>query len=167
MSKLSDSLRNDLIRPVLKRLVNGGVPYSQVAENILMGTMAQESKLGLYARQLGNGPALGPFQMEPPTHDDIWKNFLAYHPRLANMIQGYSLAPRPYGSLDPAATELVWNWPYSVAMCRAHYFRFREPMPSDPDDLIWLGEYWKKYYNTDAGSGTVEEFVKSYEELVI
>ena len=53
------------------------VLVSQEAENLLMGTAAQESALGEYIRQLGNGPALGIFQMEPETFDDIVRNYLA------------------------------------------------------------------------------------------
>jgi hypothetical protein len=29
-----------------------------------------------------------------------------------------------------------------------------------------MAHYWKKYYNTEKGKGTVEGFVESYDELV-
>jgi hypothetical protein len=65
------------IGPVLRQL--GLDEYRmQAAEELLLGTALQESGL-IYRRQLNNGPALGLFQMEPATHDDIWADFLTYH----------------------------------------------------------------------------------------
>lgn len=53
------------LRNLIRRVLIGIGGYSEEAENLLMGTAAQESALGEYIRQLGNGPALGIFQMEP------------------------------------------------------------------------------------------------------
>jgi hypothetical protein len=50
----SYDLRQYVIRPTLQRL---GL-WSLAAENLLLGTAAQESKLGYYLHQL-EGPALG------------------------------------------------------------------------------------------------------------
>ncbi|KAF0118141.1 MAG: hypothetical protein FD149_866 [Rhodospirillaceae bacterium] len=68
-----------VIRPTLLHL---GL-HSPAAEALLLGTAIQESRLGTYLRQTGGGPALGVYQMEPATHEDIWTNFLAYRPDLA------------------------------------------------------------------------------------
>ena len=51
--------------------------YSLNAENLIMGTFAQESNFK-YVRQLGGGPALGYGQMEPATFNDIVVKFLRY-----------------------------------------------------------------------------------------
>ena len=61
-------LDRDIIEPVLSRLHAA----SPAARALLLGTAAQESAMGRYIRQLRGGPALGIFQMEPATHDDIW-----------------------------------------------------------------------------------------------
>lgn len=53
-----------VVRPVLRVMS----AWSQPAEDLVMGTAAQESRL-TYLRQLGGGPALGLWQMEPATHD--------------------------------------------------------------------------------------------------
>ena len=63
------TLRN-LITSVLKELNL----HSDNAVNLLMGTAAQESHLGKYRKQIGGGPALGIFQMEPATFNDIVNN---------------------------------------------------------------------------------------------
>ena len=65
--------------------------HSQAAEDLVMGTIAQESRMGTYIRQLGNGPALGISQMEPATHNDIWNNFLAYKEPLSTLLWTLSL----------------------------------------------------------------------------
>ena len=36
----------------------------------------------------------------------------------------------------------------------------------DADNVAELAHYWKLYYNTPEGKGTVEEFIKNYELLV-
>ena len=59
--------------------------WSQPAENLVWGTGLQES-LYKYDRQMGSGPALGYWQMEPKTHDDCYANFLVYHLDLWKLI---------------------------------------------------------------------------------
>ena len=68
-------LRLYIIRPTLQKINL----WSEAAENLLLGTAAQESLLGTYLKQNGNGPALGIYQMEPNTHKDIWIHYLNYH----------------------------------------------------------------------------------------
>jgi hypothetical protein len=70
-----------IVRPALESINL----WSQQAEDLVMGTAAQESRL-IYLRQLGNGPALGLFQMEPATHNDIWVNFLRWKPSWQNAV---------------------------------------------------------------------------------
>ena len=70
--------RANIIEPALTVLELDSV----AAQELLLGTAVQESRI-TYLRQLGNGPALGLFQMEPATHNDIWDNFLEYKPELA------------------------------------------------------------------------------------
>lgn len=62
---------------------------------------------------------------------------------------------------DIRAGVMVYNLRFAAAMCRAHYSRVKEPLP-DANDLFELGRYWKKYYNTEKGAGTVDEFVSNY-----
>lgn len=54
--------RIEIVRPALVTIDL----YSDAAENLVMGTAAQESHLD-YVKQSGNGPALSLFQMEPAT----------------------------------------------------------------------------------------------------
>ena len=138
---------------------------SEAATQLLLGTAAQESQMGTYLRQLGGGPALGIFQMEPATHDDIWGNYLAYHGELKKKVERYVSWRSIGGSCSDCAEELEWNLAYAVAMARVHYQRVPQPLPS-PEDLAGLAGYWKSFYNTPAGKGTVGEFLENYRRYV-
>ncbi len=54
--------------------------------------------------------------------------------------------------------------PYATAMCRIHYLRVKEPLPDIHP--VTMGSYWKKYYNTELGKGTVEEFVENWNKYI-
>ena len=129
--------------------------HSEAAVQLLLGTAAVESKFGTYLRQLGGGPALGVYQMEPDTEFDIHTNFLRYKPYLLRDIREVCGVDRP----DPAALE--GNLTYQTAMARMHYLRRTAPLP-EAGDIEALARYWKRYYNTPAGKGTEEHFVKAY-----
>jgi hypothetical protein len=155
MTMHAPHLRELVIRPALRHL---GL-WSEAAENLLMGTAAQESLLGRYLMQMGGGPALGIFQMEVATHDDCWENYLAYREDLAAQVIETCVHKRNRQG------QLVWNLQYAAAMCRVQYHRFKEPLP-EPGDVLGLASYWKRYWNTAQGKGTVEEFVRNYSAMV-
>jgi len=131
--------------------------YSANAEELLLATCAQESLFGTYRTQGGSGPARGIFQMEGEDHDDIWKNFVVYHPTLASELTSLS----PTHQTD----DMVMNDPYAVAMCRIHYLRASGSLPSFTD-LNGLWYYYKKHYNTEQGAATQEEFNEHYARYV-
>ncbi len=144
--------RKHVIRPILQKI---GL-WSEAAENLLLGTALAESRL-TYLRQHGEGPALGLYQMEPATHDDIWKNFLDFRNDALPLQVDAFLAKEP----DRHA-QLVTNLAYATAMVRVHYLRRPEPLPA-AEDVFDLAAYWKQHYNTPLGAGRVEKFVQLYE----
>ena len=131
--------------------------YSPAAEELVLGTALQESRLE-FIKQLGGGPALGLFQMEPNTHEDIWVNYLAYNDELADKVK--SLAA-PTTANHPSANELIGNMWYAAAMCRVHYRRVPEALPA-AGDVPGMAAYWKEYYNTYLGAGTEEEYEENW-----
>lgn len=143
----------DLIISVLRELDL----YSDDAVNLLMGTAAQESNLGKYRKQIGGGPALGIFQMEPSTFDDIRKNFLRFKPELAVKIERIGRISRFY------APDLENNDRLAICMTRIHYLRVKEPIPNN---LEGWAKYWKRYYNTNLGKGTEDEFIRNFKKYV-
>lgn len=143
-------LRDLVVRPALRDI---GL-HSQAAEDLVMGTGAQESRLE-YIKQI-RGPALGLFQVEPATYFDYWDNFIDRRPELRDAI---------FESLDvtyrPPVERVVHDLRFAAMMCRIHYRRIRAPLPPE-GDVEAMAAYWKRYYNTVHGRGTEEEFVRNY-----
>lgn len=101
-------------------------------------------------RQIG-GPALGAFQMEPATHDDLWGNYLLHRPALAHAARDWAWARTGV----PDATEMAWNARYAAAMARLQFWRRPEPLPPGGDPAA-MAAYYKRFYNTAAGAADSE-----------
>ena len=145
--------RDTIVKPALLALAR----WSEPAEKLLMGTAAQESLLQ-FTRQLNGGPALGYFQMEPATHDDCWKNYIDYRPSLKAKVLAIRAA---HGS--PKASEMETDHRYAAAMARVRYLRVPESIPADGNGLA---RYWKTYYNTVLGAGTIADFIEHWNKLL-
>lgn len=152
-------LRELVIRPTLQYL-SPAIPYSETATELLMMTAAHESRLGEYIAQVG-GPALGIYQMEPNTELDIYDNFARYKDKIGMYIQQVIAT----GETD----ELVWNLKYATTMARVHYFRVPEALPEgslqNEETIRKLAAYAKKYYNTELGKATEEDYYEAYMRL--
>lgn len=144
-------LRDYIVRPTLE----DADLWSLCAEKLILGTCAQESRMGHYIHQLGKGPALGIFQMEPSTHDDIWKNYIMYHNEYVKRFKTKVFV----------SERLIYDLKYATLMTRFHYLRVSEALPN-PHDIGNIAQYWKKYYNTNLGAGSEEEFVQNYNKYV-
>lgn len=140
-----------VIRPALQQI---GL-HSRSAVQLLLGTAAAETRLGHYVHQI-SGPALGIYQMEPATHDDIWLNYLSYRPQLADVISDMIPEDRSGNPAEMLLTDLR----YATVMARVHYLRSPLPLPQEGD---WAGmaAMWKSVYNTNLGAGTIEHFMSS------
>ncbi len=145
----NSQLRELIIQPVLKSMNL----YSQEAEDLLVGTCAQESKAGTYLAQI-KGPALGIYQMEPATHRDIWNRYLGSNRDLMRSLLGICRL-----QYMPDAGTMIHNLYYATAMCRVHYRRVPDEIPKD---LVGQAKYWKEFYNSPLGAGTEEEYIKNY-----
>lgn len=147
----SQQLLDCVIQPTLEALGLNSV----AAQQLLLGTCAQESHMGTYIKQV-KGPALGIYQMEPATHADIKINFLIYKPELLVKINRLG---------DGADISLIYNLAYATALCRIHYLRMPEKLP-EANNIPALAAYWKKFYNTPKGAGTEHEFIENYKRYV-
>lgn len=156
-----NQLREYVIRPALQRI---GL-WSVAAEQLVYGTGATESGGYVFLDQTtpGPGPAYGFWQMEEPTHYDLWTNYLAGQPSALRdvLFQMAGAARLPI----PDVTTLHGNMFYAAAMCRVHYRRVRQPLP-EAGDAFGMASYWKKYYNTYKGAGTVEKALPYFEQAV-
>ncbi len=144
--------RTFVIRPVLDHL---GM-YSQAAEALLLGTAVHESML-TYLKQI-KGPALGVYQIEPATCNDVWDNYLTHRPGLYGLVLRFAGQSRHQ--------DLIGNLNYQTAIARIIYYRDSEPLP-DVDNLKGLAEYWKRVYNTAGGRGTAAEWIDNYRHFIL
>lgn len=155
-------LQDYIVRPVCQLLIPLQHDQSgsrvEPAVELLMGTAAQESGCGEFLHQLGAGPALGIFQMEPATHDDLWKNYINYHPEFQRVIIG--LGSNGMDRLQ----QMVGNLYYATAMCRMHYMRVPEALPA-AGDLDAQAAYYKKWYNTPLGAATTDEYKANWRKI--
>lgn len=144
--------RRHVIRPTLKGI---GL-WSLAAENLLLGTAMTESGL-FYLAQVGGGPALGVYQVEPATHRDIVERFLLTrrNAKLQPKVLAL-LAPEPDGE-----AQLKTNLAYATAIARLRYLMDPQPLPP-ADDVEALARYWKRVYNTEYGAGRTRDFVERY-----
>lgn len=145
-----------ILEPALKEV---GL-YSKGAEQLLLGTACAESKLGTYLHQI-NGPALGVFQVEPRTHEDLWENYINYRTKLKWTIQRMV----PDGMWDktkdrPCHHTLISDLKYAAVMARLVYRRSPMALPVEGQ---WnqSAAMWKSVYNTRLGAGTVLHFMDS------
>lgn len=145
---------------IVKSSLNDLLLYSKEAEELLVFTCATESNGGTYIHQVG-GPALGIYQMEPITCNDIWQNFINNNPNLIlKMITNFNC------NKMPPEEWLIYDLRYATAMARIFYARIKEPLPSCDDvDAIW--EYYKKYYNTSQGAAVKEDSIKKYHDFAL
>jgi hypothetical protein len=141
---------------VLKDILTPVGLYSDSVLVLETGTCKIESNLGTYLYQIG-GPALGPYQMEPDTHDDIWINFLKYQPKYSDYVKTIAVNQNP--------NQLITNLTYSTLMCRFHYLRVKEPLPA-ANDAQGMANYHKKYYNTNMGKTDVNQSVIEFQTII-
>lgn len=141
---------------VEKSLNMAMLPYTPSMVNQILGTSAVESDFFMHNKQLGSGPALGFFQCEPRTRQDILDNYLKYKPRLRKRIEN------AFGDLNVTDEFFAMNIPLQVVFCYLHYERYNAWGRS----LDEYATYWKKYYNTYGGKGSFEDYVKKYRMYV-
>jgi hypothetical protein len=155
-----------VIRPTLEYIAkhHPEIRHDESVENLLLGTAVHES-MGLDRLfQMGGGPALGVYQIEPATHESIWDNYLARKPKLASTIRGLASQRSFIESNKLLNRELVTNLAYATAIARLVYL----PVPDQiPDSLEEQAEYYKKHFNTPAGSATPEEYIENYRRFVL
>ena len=143
----------DAIIPALDALGMGG----RAAQELVLGTGIQESRL-IYRKQNG-GPALGLWQMEPFTFNDIWNGYILKHRDIFLAMQ------KILNGASPNPLVLTHNDQFAAAMCRMLYRRIHEDIP-DAGDLEAQAAYWKKYYNTPLGRGKEHEYIANWHAYV-
>ena len=147
----AEQLREFIIKPSLHDLVL----YSEGAVELMMFTCAVESLGGTYLKQV-KGPALGIYQMEPDTYNDIWQNFIkSKHSLMMMLLSNFQV------TFMPPEDRIVYDLRFATAMTRIHYQRVLEAIP-DASDVVGLWNYYKKHYNCLNGAAVKDEAIAKY-----
>jgi hypothetical protein len=101
--------RQYVVIPSLTLMAPFGPPVTDVAAALLMATAAQESHLGQYLHQVG-GPALGVFQIEPPTLANVLRTLPVGLMHLISIGLGTSPQEQIIRDLGYAAVVARWNY---------------------------------------------------------
>ena len=145
---LIDHIRSFVIRPALQKTEL----WSLAAEILLTGTILIETNCN--ALKQTKGPALGLFQIEPATHEDI-KLYLA-HPTNKDTLEKV-LSHCEMANL-PSDDELISNIKYGCLIARLIYHRNKMPLPAY-DDFQGLANMYKVVYNTNMGKANYERCI--------
>ena len=165
-----DDFREEIVAPTIKDL---GM-HSPEAEDILVGIAAHESMGFRHLRQSPRGPAVSPYQMEPWVAADVVVRYLDTRPDLRDLLEAaawpLTSSKVDWANLDlrDLRSKLICDLRFATAVARLRLWMIPEALPSRgdlSDDLEYvtaLGRYWKTYWNTEYGAGTVDEFVASW-----
>lgn len=149
-----------IIRPTLEYM--GEKYHSPAAEQLLMATAAQETLCGRYLHQI-KGPALGIYQMEPATIEDLHRHFINGSINLHFTLVEFRTSAGHQSESN--ILDVVGNLYYATALARAMYFRFAQPLP-EVNDLMGIWKYYKRYWNTNKGAATEEEFLRNWHNMI-
>ena len=122
------------------------------AVELIMLTFAAETECGRWLWQhvpsligISDNLAYGIGQMEAPAYQDATRVILRYKPSF----------------IVPPRIRLITDLRLAIWTTRAYYLRFIEPIPHYKD-AHELAKYWKRYWNTPKGAGTVEGAEQKY-----
>ena len=149
----AQQLLDYIIKPTHQYM--GGNYESKAANFLSLCTAAIESNCGDKIVQ-DNGPALGPWQMEPDTHSDTWDNCDALQSgAMLNKVASLCISGIP-------DNDLILSPAYACAMARLKYSMDPNPLPeytgdSNIDSKSFY-DYYKRVYNTPLGASTYDKW---------
>lgn len=120
--------------------------HSDHCVELLAMICAHESLGGKHRRQIGGGPALGIFQMEPATHDSIWDNSDTIHARAERL------------GIKRNLSQLEVDDRYAVFVARHYLAMDKNPLPKTPEEMA---KYCKSYWNR-TGKATPDKYLSDY-----
>jgi hypothetical protein len=147
----SSSMAIEIIRSVCDTLGHG----SGAAVHLLAETAAQETHLGKFRDPTPRGAGRGLFQCDLIAFLDVRSRASRRDCYVVLDAYGIEMLSLSHEHLDVS--------PLAAAIfCRLHYKLIPEPIP---ETLEGRARYWKKYYNTNLGRGTIEEYVRNAQKF--
>jgi hypothetical protein len=146
-----------IITPTHKYM--GGNYQSDSSDLLSLCTAAIESDCGHFVKQV-NGPALGIWQMEPDTSEDVWVNCDAL--KKSNFIDKITHLIPTSCLFDNYELALIDSPKYACAMARLKYSMDSNPLPkvtgNRKEDERAFYYYYKRVYNTELGKSTFNKW---------
>jgi hypothetical protein len=149
-----EQLVNLVIIPTLKEIPKGLTDEAVMAITMII---AHESRRGNFLKQMGNGPALGLINMEPPTYkstwkfgDSIWDNAFM----MGIVTEKDFKKKRP-----PLVGRLIYDLRFNVFMCRQRLFMKPEKFPKTP---YQMSAYLKKFWNSVHGAADSNSYLNDF-----
>mgnify|MGYP000064794512 CR=1 FL=1 len=156
MSKFYYGLRSIPEAKVLARRVVAALGGNESVFNQMIETACAETKCGTYPDAHPDRMGVGLCQHDQINLDDIQLEGEQRHFDIIKKEFGYDI-------LAIELKDLAEDPLLSLICCRLSYKRIPAAIPSD---LFGRAQYWKEYYNTNAGSGTVEHYRESVKECL-
>lgn len=152
---LKKQYTNLILIPLLK-LCNF---YSVDALHLMLGTLICETNFE-FLKQEG-GPALGIYQIEPSTYAAICK----YLNRSDNRPMRDRILAGCFYDNFPTENALTSNLALNTLIARTKYFMIPEQLPNFKD-IQGQAKYYKNYYNTAFGEGSLDRYVSLYTKFI-
>ena len=127
--------------------------YSEDAVDLVYKTGNAETGYR-HLKQMGGGPAIGFWQVEPATLIDIMDNYVKYRPKLEKRLISLGFDRRDI------EVRVMSNIALQAVFSRLKYKRDKYALPKS-SDLEAQAKYWKRVYNTHLGKGTIEHFMEA------
>ena len=146
-------LKHWIIRNTLQLLDD----YSPSIENLLLGTLLQESQL---TNQWGRCNRFGLYQISSHAHRRVWDEYLINHPALASTIRGLA---GQHSFLHSPDRELIGNLPYATAIAWMIYrphVDIRNPL-----SINQMATIWKRHFHPDR-SGKKSVFISDLRQCL-
>lgn len=140
MSILAADVSRYVVVPALQLLAPVGIPYTKTAHDLLMGTAAQESLMGLYLVQQ-SGPGVGLWMASPNLTPAI----------LGRLSKAQLDALAKIGDATNPG-QVTSNLTLAAMLARCWYWVTPAPLPADTISGLW--SYYKLHYNSLAGAAT-------------
>jgi hypothetical protein len=159
MSICANELREYVIKPCLELLGEN----SETAENLLLGTAAQESLLGSHC-YCAQTQGFGLYRITAEKHQDVWDSYLVQFPELASQLRGLASQQQ---FLKAPHIELTSNLLYSTGIAWMIYRR-NKILTNKPLEFSGLAQLWAVHF--DNGTGTyrsTDEFMQTYRTLLL
>lgn len=122
------------------------------AKSLITGIGCVESDL-MYRKQFGDGPARGLLQFEEDSAYAEAAYYCNSKPKLKAYVERYFGKNHSFKLIEN-------NDRYSIVMARIYFMRLRDEIP---ESVYGQACYWKQYWNTSAGKGTVDKYINKWD----